>query len=186
MASEHSGVTGIAGRYASALFDLADEERRLDEIADDLAGLQTMIDGSDDLRRLLRSPVIARRDQERALGVVLEHAGASDLTRKFVGLVAHNRRLFVLEDMIRGYRQILAARRGQQTAVVTSAQPLSETHRERLVEALRQATGGEVALETRVDASLIGGLVVRLGSRMVDSSLRSKLQRLQLALKGAA
>jgi F-type H+-transporting ATPase subunit delta len=186
VASEHTGVTGIAGRYASALFDLADEERRLDEIAQDLAGLQAMIDGSEDLKRLIRSPVIPRADQERAITAVLERAGASGLTRKFVGLVARNRRLFVLEDMIAGYRALLAARRGQQTAVVTSAQPLSEAHRARLVDTLRRATGGDVALDTRVDPSLIGGLIIRLGSRMIDSSLRTKLQRLQLALKGAA
>lgn len=186
MASEISGVTGIAGRYATALFDLADEQRCLDDVASDLTDLQSMIDGSEDLNRMLRSPILPRADQERAMGAVLERAGANALTRKFVGLVAHNRRLFVLPDMMRGYHALLAKRRGQQTAEVTSATPLSDAHLKRLEDALRQATGGEVSIQARIDPSLIGGLIVRLGSRMVDSSLRTKLQRLQIALKGAA
>ena len=186
MSSEPIGVSGLAGRYATALFDLADENRRLDEISDDLSRLQAMIAESADLKLLITSPVIAREDQGRAIDAVLESAGMSDLMRKFVALVARNRRLSALENMIRAFQALLAERRGEVTAEVTSAKPLSQTQIDALGVALRSVTGATVALDAAVDPGLIGGLVVKIGSRMVDSSLRTKLQKLQFVLKGAA
>jgi F-type H+-transporting ATPase subunit delta len=177
---------GIGGRYARALFDLADQNRALDRVAEDVTRLQAMINESPDLLRLLRSPVISRADQGRAIAAVAERAEFSDLTRRFVGLVARNRRLFALPDMIRSFRALIAKRRGESSASVTSAVALKDDQLAALRAALRQITGTDVQLEVKVDPDLLGGLVVRMGSRMLDSSLRAKLQRLQFVLKGAA
>ncbi|MEA2781291.1 MAG: F-type H+-transporting ATPase subunit delta [Rhodospirillaceae bacterium] len=184
MAAQDTGTAGLAARYAAALFDLADEAKQLDAVAADLRSLKAMIEGSPELRRLVRSPVLTRADQARAIGAVLQQAGAGDLVRRFVGLVAENRRLFALVDMIDAFLAELARRRGEMTASVTSAVPLSDGQVAALTDALRRAVGGKVALELKTDASLIGGLIVKIGSRMVDSSLKSKLQRLQLVMKG--
>ncbi len=186
MSSASSGVSGVAGRYAAALFELAEEQKKLDEVASDLAGIRSLLADSADLRRLVASPVISRDEQGRALSAVLEKAGVSPLTQQFVGVVARNRRLFALDDMCVAYRDLLAGRRGEITAEVTTAQPLSDTQRSALETELRAAMGSKVSLDSRVDASLLGGMIVKVGSRMVDSSLRTKLQRLELALKGAA
>jgi F-type H+-transporting ATPase subunit delta len=118
------------------------------------------------------------------MSTLLASAGASDLVRRFVGLVAQNRRLFVLPEMIESYLSQLARRRGEMTAEVVSAKPLSDTQRNAVAEALRKSVGGKVAIDARVDPALIGGLVVKVGSRLIDSSLRTKLHRLQLAMKG--
>ena len=186
MASEQTETSGVAGRYATALFELAVEQGVIDPVAHDLVALQGMIDESGDLRRLIRSPLFSREQQSGAMAAVLEKAGLSDLVRNFVAVVAKNRRLFVLEGMIRAYRELVARHRGEVTAEVVSATPLSESQRAAVEQALKQAIGANVAVNTDVDPELIGGMVVRVGSRMVDSSLRTKLQRLQLAMKGAA
>ena len=184
MAARGTGPGGLAARYAAALFELADEKKQLDDVAADLASLKQAIAGSGDLTRLIRSPVLSRAEQSRALAAVLEKAGSSDLVRRFVGLVAQNRRLFVLPDMIDAYLSQLAERRGEVTAEVVSARPLSDAQRDAVAQALRKAVGGKVAVDSRVDPTLIGGLVVKVGSRLIDSSLRTKLQRLQHAMKG--
>lgn len=184
MASEAAGTKGLAERYAVALYDLADEQKALDAVAGDLRGLRSLIDESADLRRLIRSPVLARADQGRAMAALAERAGFQPLLRNLLGLLARNRRLFVLPEVIGAYLARLATRRGEVTAEVISAQDLSSAQREALDERLRRAIGGKVAIELRVDPSLLGGLIVKLGSRMVDASLSSKLYRLQLAMKG--
>jgi F-type H+-transporting ATPase subunit delta len=184
LAAQHSGTAGLAARYAAALFDLADEAKQLDAVAADLRTLRALIAESDDLRRLVRSPVLSRAEQGKAMAAVLQQAGLGDLLRRFVALVAENRRLFALTDMIDAYLAELARRRGEMTATVTSAQALNEAQTAAVTEALKRAIGGKIAVELRTDASIIGGLVVKVGSRMVDSSLKSKLQRLQLAMKG--
>jgi F-type H+-transporting ATPase subunit delta len=184
LAAQDTGTAGLAARYAAALFDLAEEARALDSVADDLRQLRGMIASSPELLRLLRSPVLSRSEQARALAAVLSQAGAGDLTKRFVGLVAENRRLFALSDMIEAFLSELARRRGEVTASVTSAAPLSEEQQARLGDALRRALGGKVSVELKTDRSLIGGLLVKVGSRLVDSSLKSKLQRLQLVMKG--
>ena len=184
MASETTGVGGLATRYANALFELARDAGALDKVAADLDFLKTMIESSADLRRMVRSPVIRRAEQGKAIDVVLERAQVQELTRRFVGVVAANRRLFSLEAIIFAFKQQLAKSRGELTAVVSTAQPLSDAQKAALDASLRRAVGVKVAVETKVEPGLLGGMVVRIGSRMFDSSLRSKLQRLQLAMKG--
>lgn len=184
MAARGTSQGGLAARYAAALFDLADEQKQLDAVAGDLVVLRGMMAESGDLRRLIGSPVLSRGDQGRAMAALLGAAGSGDLVRRFVGLVAQNRRLFVLPAIIDAYLAQLARRRGEITAQVTSARPLDDRQRQAVAEAVQRAVGGKVAVDAKVDAGLIGGLVVKVGSRMVDSSLRSKLQRLQLTMKG--
>lgn len=186
MSSASSGLSGVSGRYAVALFELADEQKKLDEVASDLAGIRELLAGSADLRRLVLSPVIGRDVQGRAVKAVLEKAGVSDLTVRFVGVIARNRRLPALDRICIAYRDILAERRGEVTAEVTTAHALTDAQRDRLEQELRTAMGSKVALETRIDSGLLGGLVVKVGSRMIDYSIRTKLQRLELSLKGAA
>jgi F-type H+-transporting ATPase subunit delta len=186
VSSEQIGVSGLAGRYATALFELADEARALDPVSGDLAQLASMIADSADLARLVKSPVIGRDDQGRAMEAVMQAAGISELTRRFVGVVARNRRLFALPDMIRAFRALLAERRGEVTAEVVSATPLTSDQQEAVRQQIAATMGAKVALTTRVDPEILGGLVVRVGSRMIDSSIRTKLQRLQVAMKGAA
>lgn len=185
MASEATSVAGLAERYAAALFELADERKALDTTSSDLTGLRRMINESADFRRMIRSPVLQRDEQARAIGAIAERAGLNPLTRNFVGLLARNRRLFALPTIIQAFLQILAERRGEVTAQVTAAQELSEAQRRAVDDRLRKAVGGKVAVDFRIDPSLLGGLVVKVGSRMVDASLKSKLARLALAMKGA-
>jgi len=184
VATQHGGSGGIAARYAAALFELADAKQQIDRVASDLGELKAMIVGSSDLGKLLHSPVLARADQERGMAAVLAAAGAGPLVRNFVGLVARNRRLFVLPAMIDAFLAELARRRGEVRAEVTSARPLNDLQQVALTEAVRRGVGGKVAVEIKVDPGLLGGLIVKVGSRMVDSSLRTKLQRLTLAMKG--
>jgi len=186
VAAEQTETSGVAGRYATALFGLAVDRGALDPTANDLASLQAMIDDSDDLRRLIRSPLFSRDQQHAAMDAVLEKAGISQLVRTFVAVVSRNRRLFALEGMIKAYRALVARHRGEVTAEVISATPLSAAQRAAVEEALKQAIGANITVNTAVDPALIGGMIVRVGSRMVDSSLRTKLQRLQLVMKGAA
>ncbi|MGZ9107068.1 MAG: F0F1 ATP synthase subunit delta [Rhodoplanes sp.] len=182
--SQTQETGGLAQRYSHALFELADEERAVDAIAKDLDSLAAMIAGSADLNRLIRSPVIAREDQFRAMTALVEAAGMHELTGKFIGLLARNRRLFVLPGIIKAFRDLLARRRGETAAEVTSAHKLSDAHIQALAAALKKAVGTDVSIADRVDPSILGGLIVRVGSRMMDSSLRTKLQRLRLAMKG--
>jgi F-type H+-transporting ATPase subunit delta len=184
VASTSAGVSGIADRYATALFDLADERKALDQVAGDLKQLRAMVNGSSELRRLLRSPVLSRAEQAKAVGALAAAAGLSELCRNFLGLVARNRRLFAVPGMIEAFLDILAKRRGEVTAQVTAAQELTAAQRAALDEQLRRTVGAKVTVDVRIDPSLLGGMVVRVGSRMVDASLRTKLQRMQLAMKG--
>jgi len=143
-----------------------------------------MMDESEDLARLVKSPIISRADQAKAMGAVLEILGIGDLVRRFVGTVAQNRRLFALPGMIKAYGQLLAAERGEVVARVTAAKKLTKGQLDAVSSALKSAIGSDVSLESEVDESLIGGLVIRVGSRMIDSSIRTKLQNLKFAMKG--
>jgi F-type H+-transporting ATPase subunit delta len=185
VASKGTGVSGLADRYATALFDLADERKALDQVSEDLRRLRAMLNESAELRRLVRSPILSRLEQGRAITAIAERSGLSPLTRSFLGLVAQNRRLFAVPAMIDAFLARLAARRGEITAEVAAAQALTPAQLDAVNEQLRKAMGSKVAVEVRVDPALLGGLVVKVGSRMVDASLRSKLHRLQLAMKGA-
>ena len=178
-------VSGMAGRYATALFELADETNALDAVARDLGQLAEMMRASKDLVRVVRSPLVSREEQARAMAALLDRIGAHDLTRRFVGLLAQKRRLFALADMIRAYRALLAQKRGEMTAHVTSAHPLDSEQRAALSDILHVTFKRDVKLETTVDQNLLGGLIVKVGSRMIDSSLATKLDRLKLAMREA-
>jgi F-type H+-transporting ATPase subunit delta len=181
--SETTGVSALAERYATALFDIADERRALDEVAADLRQLRAMVAASADLMRLVRSPVLSRHDQARAVAALALRAELSPLVRDFLAVVARNRRLFAVPSMIDGFLAMLAARRGEVTAEVVAAQPLTEAQLDALSEHLRRTVGRRVFVDARVDQRLIGGMIVKVGSRMVDASVESKLRRLQLAMK---
>ncbi len=182
-----SATTGVAGRYASALFELADNAKALDQVAQDLDTFKKLLAESAELARLIASPVIGRELQGKALLAVLDAAGISGLTRKFVGLVAANGRARDLPAMAAAYLAELARRRGETSAVVTSAVPLTPQQMQQLSDALRAVLGGaKVSIDAHVNPDILGGLVVKVGSRLFDSSIRSKLQRLQLAMKGVA
>ena len=183
MAGDDSIVSGAAGRYATALFDLAKEEGALDTVAGDLNRFSSMLDESKDLERLVRSPVFSADDQGRALTSLLGKAGMTPLAVNFFRLLAANRRLFVVRDVIKGFRALLARERGEASAEVTSAHPLSDPQMAELKAALKATAGSDVRIETRVDPSILGGLVVKLGSRMIDSSLKTKLNNLKFAMK---
>lgn len=184
MATEGTGVSGLAQRYATALFELADEQKSLDQTAKDLAVLRQMLADSADLRRLIGSPIIARADQARAMDTILAQAEVGGLVRNFIGLVAQNRRLFVLPGVIQGFLAELARRRGEQTAYVVAAQPMSDAQQAEISDALKRAMGSKINVDVRVDPSLIGGMIVKVGSRMIDASVRTKLTKLKLAMKG--
>ena len=184
MAGQSVGGAGLADRYATALFELALEQSALEEIERDLDAIRALIAGSDDLRRVVRSLTLSRTEQGKALDAVLERLGANRYVRNFVALLARNRRVFLLDDMIKAFQAKLAAHRGEVSAEVTSAVPLKPAHLSAVKEALRAIVGRDVALESRVDPALIGGLTVRVGSRMLDNSIRTKLQNLELAMKG--
>ena len=185
LASESAGASGLAERYAAALFELADEGHALDAVADDLRELRTMLAASADLARLLRSPVLSRDEQGKAIAAIGAQAGLSELTQHFLGVVARNRRLFEVPGMITAYLAQLAERRGEVTAEVTVAQPLDEQRQAALNEQLRRAVGARVTVDVKVDPTLLGGMIVRVGSRMVDASLNSRLKRLRVAMRAA-
>lgn len=184
MTAANSGSTGLVDRYASALFSLADAAKKLDATAADLASIDGLVRETPALALLLRSPVVTRAAQGRALDAVLRAAGVGDLARRFVGVVAENRRLVQLPAIITAFQRLVAERRGETQVEVISSRTLSAAQQDALTRALQQAVGGAVALSVRTDAGLLGGLVVKIGSRMVDYSLRTKLQRLSLAIKG--
>lgn len=183
MASDGTAASGLAVRYASALFDLATERNKLDETASDLTRLKEVLADSPDLRRFLRSPVLTREQQGQALNALLSKVGVSDLTQNFVGLIAKNRRLFALGQVIEAFLADLARRRGEVSAEVTVAQALSESQTATMNAAVKEALGDKVSLTVKIDPGLLGGMVVKIGSRMIDNSLRTKIDKLQLAMK---
>jgi F-type H+-transporting ATPase subunit delta len=178
-----SSVSGVAERYAAALFDLARDESIIESVEAALARLSAALDGSDDLRRLVKSPVFSADEQEKAIGHVAEHLGIAGITANFLRLAARNRRLFALAGMVAAFRELAARHRGEVTAEVSSAHPLDEGQVAELTQALRERLGKDVSLKTRVDPALLGGLVVKVGSRMIDTSLRTRLMTVRTRLK---
>lgn len=176
-------VFGVAERYATALFELASETGELETVEADIARFETLRHESADLRRLMKSLVFSNEDQLRAISAVVEAAGLGVTISNFVKLVAINNRLPNLPDMFRRFRQLLADRRGEVTAGIVSAIPLSDGQLADIKGALADISGKSVHVELDVDPSLIGGLVVKLGSRMIDTSLKTKLDALKIALK---
>jgi F-type H+-transporting ATPase subunit delta len=182
VSSEATGA--IADRYATALFELAEQNKALDQVAADLKKLKTMISESPDLRRLIGSPVMSRAEQGGAIASLAKTTKMHDLTKNFLSVVASNRRLAAVSAMADAFLGRLAARRGEVSAQVWAATQLTDSQQNALGAALKKAVGSNVNLDVAVDPSLLGGMVVKVGSRMVDSSLKTKLQRLQLAMKG--
>ncbi|HMK70922.1 MAG TPA: F0F1 ATP synthase subunit delta [Xanthobacteraceae bacterium] len=185
MAGEQPIVSGMAGRYATALFELARETNSIDAVKADLERFDALVGESADLNRLVRSPVFSAEEQLQALAAVLERAGIGGLAAKFLKLVTANRRLFAARDMVRSYRELVALHKGEATAEVTVAEPLKDDHAAALKSALKAVSGKDVDLNLKIDAAIIGGLVVKLGSRMVDTSLRTRLNAIRHAMKEA-
>jgi F-type H+-transporting ATPase subunit delta len=183
VAGEVDTPSGVAGRYATALFELALEEKAVETVERDLNRFASALDAVEDLRRLVRSPAFTAEEQQRAIAAILEKMEIEGLTANFLKLIARNRRLFAAPDMIKAFRALLARHRGQASAEVTSAAPLEEGQVRALQTALKAALHKDVQLDQKVDANLLGGLVVKVGSRMVDSSLRTKLNSLKQTMK---
>jgi F-type H+-transporting ATPase subunit delta len=185
VAAEGPFVSGVSGRYATALFELAREERAVDAVKADLDKFESMLAESPELKRLVRSPVFSAEVQSKALAEVLDKAGVSGIAANFLKVLTANRRLFVVADVIRAFSALVASFKGEVTADVTVAEQLSDRNLDALKAALKSVTGKDVTLNVNVDPSIIGGLVVKLGSRMVDSSLRTKLNSIKHAMKEA-
>lgn len=186
MASDDTTVSGMAGRYARALFELALDAKAVDAVRADLETFERMVADSPDLQRLVRSPVFGVEERVRALSAVLDKAGISGLAANFLKFVATNRRLFSVGQIIRDFRKLVAHWKGEVSAEVTAAEKLSDAHLDALKSALKSITGEKsVDLNVKIDPAIIGGLTVKLGSRMVDSSLRTKLNAIKHAMKEA-
>jgi F-type H+-transporting ATPase subunit delta len=185
VAAEDPSVSGVSGRYATALFELARDEKSIDAVRADLDRFNAMLNESADLKRLVRSPVFSSEAQSRALTAVLDQAGISGISANFLKVLTANRRLFAVADVIRAFNALVARYKGEATADVTVAETLSDKNLDALKTALNAVTGKDVTLNVKVDPSIIGGLVLKLGSRMVDSSLRTKLNSIKHAMKEA-
>ena len=185
MAAEDTSVSGVSGRYATALFELARDQKLVDEVKADLDKFEGLLNESADLKRLVRSPVFAADAQSKALTAVLDKVGIAGISANFLKVLTANRRLFAVADVIRAYRVLVSKFKGETTADVTVAEALSDKNLDALKVALKSVTGKDVALNVKVDPSIIGGLVVKLGSRMVDGSLRTKLNSIKHAMKEA-
>ena len=182
--AEQAHNSGLAGRYATAIFELAQDEHAIDAVERDFAALRDMIHESPDLARLVRSPVFTDEEQKKSLDAVLRRMEAAPLTVRFVLLLAAKRRLFVLTDIIAVFNAMAAKERGEVQAEVTSARALKDSEIEELKRILKSKLGRDARLEAKVDPSLLGGLVVKVGSRMIDSSLRTKLDGIRAAMRG--
>ena len=183
MAGDEPIVSGMAGRYATALFELALEGHAIDAVKADLDRFNALIAESPDLQRLVRSPVFTAGEQTKALSAVLERSGIDGLAARFLKFVSSNRRLFAAPDMIRGFQKLVAQHKGETWVTVTVAEQPTDAHLAAIKDALKAVTKKDVEIEVKVDPSIIGGLIVKLGSRMVDTSLRSKLNAIKHAMK---
>jgi len=175
--------SGIAGRYASALFDLALADKKLPVVEKDLKRFNALLEGSEDLDRLVKSPVFSTDEQVRAIGGVLDKAKITGLVGNFMRVVAQNRRAFAMPHMLGAFLKLLADHRGEETAQVSVAAALKPAQTKELKAALKSAVGKDVDLQISIDPSLLGGMIVKVGSRQIDTSLRTKLLSLKLALK---
>lgn len=184
MAQEETGVSGVAGRYAQALFSLAQEARSTDAVGADLSRFARLIEESPDLANLVSSPVFTAEQQEKAVGTVLDRAGISGVAANFIRLVARKRRLFAIRDMIAGFHKLSNDARGVTTAKITVAHPLTEAQKGAIEDALKAVTRSKsVGMNVTVDPSIIGGLVAQVGSRMYDGSLKTKLNAIRTRMK---
>jgi F-type H+-transporting ATPase subunit delta len=186
VATTDQTVSGVPGRYSSALFELAAEENSADRIGEQLQAFEAAIEESDELKGLVRSPVYSSDDQIAAIEALAARTGMNGTALNFLKLAAKNRRLSALPDMIRGYAALLNQSKGEIAGEVVSAEPLTAQQLNDLKAALKSSLGSDVALSTRVDSAILGGLIVKVGSRMMDNSLKTKLQNLKVAMKGTA
>ncbi|MGH6827402.1 MAG: F0F1 ATP synthase subunit delta [Rhizomicrobium sp.] len=184
VATKKAHETGLAGRYANALFELALEQGAVDKIAANLQALKDVMAASPEFRRLVKSPLFGHEEQARALKPVLEKMGVEALTAKFVLTLATKRRLFAIEAVIGAYDRLVARNKGEVRAEIVSAYPLGAAQTEQLKSVLKAKLGREPRLSMAVDPALLGGLVVKVGSRLIDSSLRTKLAGLKAAMRG--
>jgi F-type H+-transporting ATPase subunit delta len=182
VASSSPIVSGIAGRYAVALFELANEAKSLDAVSADLDRFVALLDESADLDQLCRNPVFTSEEQEKAISAVLAKAKIGGLAANFLKLVASKRRLFLARAMVAAFRALVAEKKGIVAAEVTVAAPLSDKNRKAVLEALQTTAGQSIALTERVDPAIIGGLVVKMGSKMIDASLKTKLNAMKIAM----
>ena len=183
MAQSTSPISGIAERYAGSLFDLALQSNAVTKVEGDLAIFERLLAESADLERMIKSPVFSAEEQFKAVSAIADQAGIQGLVGNFLRVVAQNRRLFAVPGMIKAFRRIAADHRGEVAAEVTSAHALTVDQETELKSALKGVTGKDVAIAVTVDPSLLGGLVVKIGSRQIDTSLKTKLNSLKLALK---
>lgn len=183
MSEPASISSGIAARYATALFELAKDDKALKSLEADAEALGAALEASADLRAMIASPVISREDQAAAMAAIAKKMKLSALTANTLALMGSKRRLFVLPQLVADVQARIAAEKGEVTAEVTSAATLSADQTKKLAATLKARVGKDVKLKVAVDESLIGGLVVKLGSTMIDTSVRSKLAALQNAMK---
>jgi F-type H+-transporting ATPase subunit delta len=183
---ENSGgiQASLAGRYATALFGLARDENQIESVSTSLEAVKATLAESDDLKMLTSSPLIARTDAAKAVAAISPKMKLDPITEKFLGVLAKNGRLSQLDAVIRAFSRLAAGHRGETTAEVTSAFPLNDDQVARIKSNLKTRLGRDVAIEAKVDSALLGGLVVRLGSQMIDASIRTKLNTLANAMKG--
>lgn len=186
VATDQTNTASMPGRYASALFELAKEQDATAQVEADLTAFESLLRESEDLRRLVASPVFAAEDQARAVAAILDKAEISGLTANFFQVIARNRRLFAVPEMITVFKALAADSRGEVVAEVTTAQPLSEQQVAQLTDTLTTSVGKDVKLDARVDPAILGGLIIKIGSRMIDSSLRTKLTAIKVGLKAAS
>ena len=183
--ADDSQTSNVGGRYAQALFDLAKDQNQLAQVEGDLKSLKAAIADSRDLRVLLESPAFSAEDKGKGLAAIANTAKFAATTRKFLGLLAANGRAPALSAVIVAFEKLAADARGEVQAQVTTAVPLTAAQAKGVAQALRQALGKDPQIETRVDPAILGGIKVRVGSRLFDASLRSKLDSLKFALKRA-
>jgi F-type H+-transporting ATPase subunit delta len=176
-------MSGVAGRYAAALFELASERREADAVSADLQSFAKAIEESEDLRRLIRSPVLSAEQQLPAIGAIIERMRLGGTAGNFIRLVTKKRRLFAVSAMIRAFEALLAERKGIVPAEVTVAEAMPEAMLADLKLALTKSAGKTVSLAVRINPDIIGGMVVKLGHRMIDSSLKTKLNALRVAMR---
>ena len=180
-------TTGLAGRYATALYQLAINSKQVDTILQDLNSFSVLIDENEQLQKLIYSPVFGAEEKSSAITKLLKKAKAKDLVVQFIGTIAKNGRLFAIKEIIFAFNKEVDTRRGKLSAEVVSAIPLDDKRQAQIHKLIISIAGAkEVSLVMRIDASLIGGLVIRIGSRMFDTSLKTKLNRLEAAMKGVA
>jgi F-type H+-transporting ATPase subunit delta len=183
VAQSTSPISGVAERYAGSLYELAADAKSVSKVESDLGRFEALLDGSEDLKRLINSPVFSAEEQAKAVAAIADKAKITGLVGNFLRVVANNRRLFAVPGMIKAFRRIAAEQRGEVAAEVTSAHTLTAAQETELKAALKSVAGKDVSIAVTVDPTLLGGIIVKLGSRQIDTSLKTKLNSLKLALK---